>query len=371
MKNESKDTTPRPDQPVEIAGAGLSGLTAAITLAHRGRRVVVHERGRDAGSRFHEDFQGLENWTSATDVLDELAGLGIEPDFEHTPFREVVLFGPSGQSYRFTAERPIFYLVRRGIEPGTLDQALKAQALAAGAELRFKSKVRHLRGGGVAADGPHRADAVAAGYLFRTGAPDGAYVAVSERLAPKGYAYLLICRGRATLASCLFADFHNERRYVERAVAFFREHVGVEPEGGVRFGGAGNFGLPPRRHSATALIRPAGENAGFQDALLGFGMRYAVLSGAAAGRSLAEGEDSAWPRTVTRRLHGEMAASIFNRWVYERLGDRGYEHALRYYHGSGRDAIRCPASAYAARPWKPGPRSDPLVVGRGYHSILL
>lgn len=31
------------DQPIEIVGAGPSGLVAAITLAHHGYSVVVHE----------------------------------------------------------------------------------------------------------------------------------------------------------------------------------------------------------------------------------------------------------------------------------------------------------------------------------------
>lgn len=352
------------EEPIEISGAGLSGLSAAITLARRGQRVRVRERGRDAGTRFHGDFQGLENWTSTTDVLEEIAGLGIVTNFAYTPFHETVLFGPSGRTYRFSAERPVFYLVRRGIGPGTIDQALKEQALEAGVEIHFGTKVRHLRGGGVAAEGPHRADAVAAGYIFPTTLRDGAYVAVSDRLAPKGYAYLLVCEGRATLASCLFADFHNERQYVERSVEFFRDHVGVEPENATRFGGVGNFRLPPRRPGAGDAILPVGENAGFQDALLGFGMRYALLSGAAAGRHLVEGQGSVLERTMSRRLRGLMASSIFNRIIYERLGDRGYEHALRYYHGSGRDAISCLQSAYVARAWKQA--LVPLLAGRRY-----
>jgi len=49
---------------IEIAGAGPAGLTAAITLAQAGRKVVVHEAYKEVGHRFSRDFQGLENWTT-------------------------------------------------------------------------------------------------------------------------------------------------------------------------------------------------------------------------------------------------------------------------------------------------------------------
>lgn len=76
----------------------------------------------------------------------------------------------------------------------------------------------------------HRADAIAAGYLFDTDMADGIYAVVSDDLAPKGYAYLLMNRGRGTLATCLFEDFHKEREYLERCVAFFDDKIGVHME---------------------------------------------------------------------------------------------------------------------------------------------
>jgi len=154
--------------PVKIAGAGPADLAAALTLARAGVPVVVHERNETPGHRFHGDFQGLENWTTEVDVLEELSGLGIEPDFPCTPIREAVLFDPDGREGRISGQRPLFYLVRRGGMQDCLDTALAEQAAAAGAELRFRSDRRHLPAGGISATGPHRADAIAVGYTFRT-----------------------------------------------------------------------------------------------------------------------------------------------------------------------------------------------------------
>ncbi len=67
------------DKPViEISGAGPAGLAAALTVTAAGQRARVYERRSDVGGRFHGDFQGLENWTTDIDVLEELASLGID-----------------------------------------------------------------------------------------------------------------------------------------------------------------------------------------------------------------------------------------------------------------------------------------------------
>ncbi|HVR11494.1 MAG TPA: NAD(P)-binding protein, partial [Thermoanaerobaculia bacterium] len=185
--------------PLEIVGAGPAGLAAAIAGCQAGRRVVVYERHRDVGCRFRGDFQGLENWSSAGDVLEELAGLGIEPTFDAIPFTEQVCYGPGGREHVFRSAQPFYYLITRGSAPGTLDHSLKQQALAAGAEIRFGEPVLKPPAGAVVASGPHRADALAIGYLFETDLADGAFAVLDDRVAPKGYGYLLVHGGRATL----------------------------------------------------------------------------------------------------------------------------------------------------------------------------
>jgi flavin-dependent dehydrogenase len=66
---------------ISIVGGGPAGLACAIVLARAGYRVVIHEQHTRVGSRFHGDFQGLENWSSDQDVLDELALSGIQALF--------------------------------------------------------------------------------------------------------------------------------------------------------------------------------------------------------------------------------------------------------------------------------------------------
>ena len=66
---------PQGHKTVSVVGAGPAGLTAAITLARAGVPVTVYEKGPTVGTRFHGDFQGLENWSYKTDVLEELRAM--------------------------------------------------------------------------------------------------------------------------------------------------------------------------------------------------------------------------------------------------------------------------------------------------------
>ncbi len=316
------DTT----QPIEIAGAGPAGLVAAITLARAGKPVTVFERQADVGTRFHGDFQGLENWTTPGDVVAELESMGIDPDFEHTGFRQMTWFDAGGREYRFHSPAPLWYLLRRGTDSGTLDQALKAQALKAGVNIVFNSGRASLPDGGIVAHGPHRPDAIAAGFVFDTDRDDAAFGVAADHLAPKGYGYLLYCGGRGTVASCMFADFHNEKTYVERTVAFFREKTGLEMTNPRPFGGFGN--VFPSVSARKGKLLYVGEAAGFQDALFGFGMRYAMSSGHLAARALMNGTPEQYDPDWRARFGRFLKGGMINRMLYERFGDAGYRWLL-------------------------------------------
>lgn len=316
-----------PWESLDIVGAGPAGLAAAIAAARAGARVTVHERAANVGHRFHGDFQGLENWTREGDALEELAALGIATDFEATPFHEVTLFPPGGNVERLVSELPFFYLVRRGPGIGTLDSALAAQAAAVGAEIRFEDTARDLPRGGIVATGPHAADVIASGWIFETDLPDGAWAALGEAIAPRGYAYLLVHRGTATLAVCIFADFRRDELYLDRALKLFQERVGFRMTGARRFGGAGNVRIPETAVRNGLLY--VGEAAGFQDPLWGFGMRSAIRSGSLAARAWLDGKPEEYDRLWRNDLAGGMRAGVVHRFFYELARDFGYRRMSR------------------------------------------
>jgi flavin-dependent dehydrogenase len=303
--------------PIKILGAGPAGLTSAIVLAKSGRQVIVHEKQNDVGVRFNDDFQGLENWSVTTDTLDEIADMGIQIAPCCHPFFEAVAYNPRFVPKKVSSATPMFYLVKRGRGDDTLDTTLKRQALEAGAELRFANHA-DPQDVDIIATGPRGAHVIAAGMTFKTKSSDGAYIALNNDLAPKGYAYLLIVDGQATLATVLFERFSDAKQCLQLTFDKFSQLLSFdvmnEPR---RWGGYGSFKIPKSAVQDGQLY--VGEAAGFQDFLFGFGIRYAMVSGFLAARSILEGEDydKLW-QTRQRRF---LKASLSNRLLYSRLGN--------------------------------------------------
>ncbi len=310
---------------LEVAGAGPAGLAAAITLARAGRRVIVHEAQREVGHRFGADLQGLENWSGSEDVLEALREAGITATFDTLACTRGIAFDAWDRKYEFESAAPLVYLVERGPREGSLDRALLEQALALGVEVRFGSRRRGLAAPGILATGPRRADAIAAGYHFETDMAGGFWLVLDDALAPRGYAYLLVMDGRGTVKSCMFDGFRQARRYVDRTVERFRRLAGLEMRNARFHAGAGALPAPAEGLAGDHLV--AGEQAGFQDALAGFGMRHAMLSGVLAARAVLGAAQ--YGAACRQRLAPAIEASLVNRAIFARLGNGGYRWLLR------------------------------------------
>lgn len=306
--------TTRPD--ITVVGAGPAGLVAAATLARAGRSVRVYEKADTVGHRFSGDFQGLENW-SDVDALDRLDRLGVEDSFAHKPVSDVVFYDKKFRPMPVTAPAPLFYLVRRGPEEATLDSALLDQARLAGAEVLLGLEADRAGIGDIIAIGPHYADGLATGFVFPTDLEDQAHCIISDDLAPAGYAYLLVWDGQATLATCLFDRQQQWRQARDQTVEAFSRIVGDLDLSSARvFSGYGSV-LGATRYVDEAARLYVGEAAGLQDPEWGFGMWYAMESGALAARCLIEGLD--YEQEARRRYDPLRDATFANRVLYERL----------------------------------------------------
>jgi len=310
---------------IDVIGAGPAGLVAAINLAKSGFAVTLHEAGPSVGHRFHGDFQGIENWTAEHDVRDFLKRINVDVNFSFESYRGGVFFSPSLERRELRTSEPLFYLVERGGEEGCLDFGLLRQAEAAGVKVTFNARSWNLGHGGIIAVGPRAADVIAKGIVFETDLENEAYAIVDDQIAPKGYAYLLTNRGRATLATVIYRDFRNEKAYFQNTLTTFQRLIPMSMKNAREFGGYGNFFLHPTAIEGKKLY--LGESAGFQDALFGFGMRHAMMSGFLAAQSIMHGTsyDDLWKREILPLLR----ASLANRLIYEFLGNRGYEFIFK------------------------------------------
>ena len=104
---------------------------------------------------------------------------------------------------------------------------------------------------------------------------DGVFAVLSDRLAPKGYAYLLVCSGWGTVASCLFDDYANAREYRERARAFFEKHAGLRMRCGTDVRGHGQPARGADRRARRGAVRRRGRGA----AGCALGLRHALRPG--------------------------------------------------------------------------------------------
>lgn len=316
-------------EPINIIGAGPAGLTAAIVLAKQGFKARVYEMASEVGHRLNGDFQGLENWSSEKDVTELLKEIGMGINFLCAPYYGGTVYDPDGKAVTVTSKRPIFYLVKRGSMPGTLDRGLKEQALSAGVEILFNRRLDTFEEPAIVGTGPKGADMVAIGVTFETSMKDQAVVVLDDRIAPKGYAYLLVHRGEGTMVTVLYREYWRGNEYFERMKGYFKGRVALDIRNEKRFGGFGNFFLRDTAVHQKKLY--VGESAGFQDLLWGFGMRYAILSGYLAAKSFMDGLD--YDTLWKRELKPMLETSLVNRYLFEKFGHTAYRYLAKKFGG--------------------------------------
>ncbi len=300
-----------------IAGAGPSGLCAAISLAHAGFEVQVREKEKDAGTRWIGSFQCLENTSCNEDFLEMLERMGIKKDFYCKPLYGVEVIDGKGARHSFFSARPLWYIIRRGNEKGMLDYSLEKQAIKAGVQLRFD---KEAKGADIIATGPSSAEGIAREMVFETNAKDQFLLLLDNKIAPKGYAYLLIADKTATLCVAIMEDFAGINKYFELARSKLMQISPFSVKNQKYKTNFVSFHIPSSAKRDSSLL--VGEAAGFQDFVFGFGLRYAFLSGYLAAKSIIDRKDydAMWKKEFGSRLE----LGILNRALYEFGGDSAF-----------------------------------------------
>lgn len=307
---------------IHIMGAGLSGLAAATILAQAGRDVHVHDIRADSGARFDGDFQGIENWTSDNDFIDDMRSWGLDPDeFKFTEFHEVDAIDPEDQIRKAWSPTVAFRVIERGTAEHTIDQGMKRQAVAAGAKLHYKSRVKpedcHI-----IATGPKGTSAVAYGEIFHTTFPNHVSFHFNDKLAPGAYAYLIVIDGVGLICTCLWRKQKKSDRFLNETIAWYENHYpNLDRKPFKRVGGKGDFTI--NQHYKVKGRYYIGEAGGLQDFMWGFGMRYAITSGVYAAHDILGKGD--YEKSVRKNLLPLIRASAANRFLMNRVGDKTFK----------------------------------------------
>lgn len=312
--------------PIRIAGAGPSGLAAAIALARAGRAVEVHEAKRDVGTRFIGDLQIIEGSSEREPVPDFLDRIGIERNFWFRPALSATFYDARNAMRTIRSEDPFGYFIRRGAEAGTLDRGLLAQAQQLGVNVVFNSRLTEADDADIRATGPTSPDGLAREMTWHTSDSERVEVFFNHNLAPGGYSYMFILEGLATFGCAIVADFRKIDDYFDHSLraaqAAHAFTIPAETRTGYSYM---NFHLKTRAtKNGTRFI---GEAAGFQDYLFGLGIRYALTSGWLAARSILEERD--FDELWQRELAPKQETSLVNRFLYEAGGNMGLSMFVR------------------------------------------
>jgi len=302
-------------QPINILGAGPSGLAAAIAFAQEGREVHVHERYDSAGKRFLGDLQGLENWSTGKNVISQIKSFGIEINFEATPFYEITLTNGL-HSFKRSSKEPLFYLVKRGTMPDSLDKGLEEQALKRNVNIHYRSKFA-AESADVIATGPIKSAVVAMdkGFIFKTDLPNVAIGIFHDDYAYKGYSYLLVANGFGCICSVVFKDLHLLNGCFEKTIELVNKMYDINLKDAHPVGGIGSFRLNSAKEDGSACY--VGESAGLQDFLWGFGIRTAITSGFMAAQSHIEKKN--YTQSYQKHFQNYMKAGVVNRYLWEKI----------------------------------------------------
>lgn len=284
------------DKPINILGAGISGLSAAIVLSRNRLNVKVLEKSSHSGGRFNRDFQCLQNFGNIIfDPVDEFEKIGIKIK----PYKQLTRVIRHSRSYSFEVihnKKPIYYLVLRGYNENSLDNQLEKLAVNQGVNICFNTKV-NLDEVDIIATGPSRADGIAYGEIYYdTNIDETGHVFFDDKLSPDGYLYVLpgVKKGEAEIINCTRGLEVNKRTIKLLYTRGLHKNNILKDllDGATRKsvqGGIGCFTLLDKFYQNNKYF--VGEAAGLLDITAGFGIRYAIISGYLAAQSILTGKD--------------------------------------------------------------------------------
>jgi flavin-dependent dehydrogenase len=312
----------------KILGAGPAGLSAAIKLAQNGRKVEVFEDTLTIGGHTGANVQAIRTYAEDKNILDRFKEEGLEIK-KLNPIFKIKKYSPSNRfDLLYSTEHPIFCSFKRGISRDSLENQLALQAEKEGVDIVLGRKARVADVNIIA--GGSKFDAVGIGYgAVFSGANfdlDTISFFFGNKQISQGYGYIIpYDKDNLTVAITCFdkSNFDKVKQNFEEFVKT-NEIVSEAISGATRvndFSGSGHFNVPKSAfHKYKYFI---GGAAGFVDPARGFGVKYAILSGLLAAKSIISdlNYDDLWKK----EFESELIEGYGRRLLLDSLKPLDYE----------------------------------------------
>jgi flavin-dependent dehydrogenase len=297
---------------IRVLGAGISGLTAAINLVKNGEEVIVYEKLPDIGMRIKPNFQGLTNYDTGEDIIENLEKLNVKINYQ-TKLERIFIYSSDlrNKAEIFSSERPVAYtVIRGGIK--SIEYHLGKQAKKLG--IKIVTNYDKQINANIKATGASRVDATAYGGVFKGNFNKKEAIIIFDfRYAPGHYMYLLPHSKKIATIALGMKPLWNPKESFERALKKYEiltQHLqDLKPI--YNFSSFLNFKVPKTAIENNSLL--VGEAAGFQDHAFCFGIRYAIYSGYLAAKSIIENKnyDELWKNAFLDELKKTSKMRVF------------------------------------------------------------
>ena len=260
-----------------IAGAGLSGLSAAYTLAKSGLDVLVYEKKSSPGHDKHPYSCAVKS-VNGLNVLQEFASFDISiKTYEINP--RVIKYSPNNQK---NVGFKHYYLIGMGQSEHSLENQLYLKCLSENVKFKFNSPSQEAD---IIATGPKIPLVNIHGYgtvfSHMKVDPEATYLIYNNDIAPKGYTYISTKNALTTVMAVSFdpPTFIKMKEKFHKALHEFRPlkemTTGATKKSEIY--GSAFYRKDPYPYLEKNGKLYVGEAAGLQDAARGFGIR-GVLS---------------------------------------------------------------------------------------------
>ncbi|MDD4082015.1 MAG: NAD(P)/FAD-dependent oxidoreductase [Sphaerochaetaceae bacterium] len=315
-----------------VLGAGPAGLSAAIVLSNAGNKTIVYESSPLIGGRSGTNIQAMRNYGSDKDIIKKIESYGIKMP-KLNSITKIIKYSPTYRTDEiYSEDEPIFYTFKRGPSPDSMESSFAEQAKNKGAQI-ILGKAAKVIDCQIIASGS-KFDPVGFGYgatFEGTFDKDTIAFFYGNELIQNGYAYITPY-GKDMLSVAITSFTKQDFGTIsERFEKFIKtDKIIKETINGAKrlnsFAGYGHFNVPETAFHKYKYF--TGGSAGFVDPARGFGVKYAILSGAMAAKALIDKKinyDEVWKKEFKQ----ELLEGFNRRILLNKLTTQEYEKFVK------------------------------------------